>query len=102
MPEPDAATLVILLASCLGLLALILAMLGRFSSRLQRIEALLVQVNSRVESVETAQTEAVAHAGGAFETFLEEDPARRKLTKSEQFSAYRKWRHDNGMNWSNS
>ncbi len=102
MPEPDAATLVILLASCLGLLVLVLAILARISSRLQRIEVLLVQVNSRVESVETAQTAADTHAGGAFEAFLEEDATRRKLPKSEQFSAYRKWRHDNGMNWSNS
>ncbi len=102
MPETDLSTVVILLASCAGLLLLLLLLALRISSRLSRIEGLVRQQPSRQETVESGPSAAEASAGGAFEIFLSEDPSRRELSKAEQFSAYRVWRQEKGMNWSNS
>ena len=44
-------------------------------------------------------TALATSAGGAFEMFLAEEPARRKLPKREQFADYRKWRQEKGLNW---
>ena len=41
-----------------------------------------------------------ATPGTNFEEFLNEDPERGKLTKKEQFKAYRAWRTEKGLNWS--
>jgi hypothetical protein len=94
MPEPEVPsyvlTLVYLLSACLSLLGLLLIMSFRISRRLGRIERQAGAV--RVETL-------AAEAGPAF---LNEDPSRRELSKGEQFAAYRQWRHDKGMNWSNS
>lgn len=35
-----------------------------------------------------------------FDQFLEEEPSRKLLSKSEQAEAFRKWRTDRGLNWS--
>lgn len=102
MPESEGSTLVILLSSCAGLLVLILVMTFWLSRRLSRIESLLVQNTSHPESAESAPSAAETSSGGAFEAFLSEDPARRELPKAEQFSAYRQWRQEKGLNWSNS
>lgn len=37
--------------------------------------------------------------GTPFEAFLNEDPARRLLSKKEKFAAYRHWRSQKGLNW---
>lgn len=97
MPESEMSTMVILLASCAGLLVLLLLLVFRISGRLARMEVLLGQGQNHRETGDSAPS-----AGGAFEIFLNEDPARRDLPKAEQFSAYRQWRHERGMNWSNS
>ena len=102
MPESQAPTLIILLSSCLGLLVLVLFLVLRISLRLSRIERAAGKSSSPTESVEQAPSVAETSPGGAFETFLSEEPSRRNLTKSEQFSAYRQWRQEKGMNWSNS
>lgn len=102
MPETDLSTVVILLASCAGLLLMLLLVAFRISSRLSRIEGLFRQQPSRQESVEVGPSAAERSPGGAFENFLNEDPSRRELSKAEQFSAYRLWRQEKGMNWSNS
>jgi hypothetical protein len=102
MPESEVSTMVILLASCTGLLVLMLLLVFRISRRLARIEGRLGQSQNRQESIDSAPSAAERSAGGAFETFLNEDPARRDLPKGEQFSAYRQWRQEKGMNWSNS
>lgn len=102
MPESEAPTLVILLSSCGGLLVLVLFMTFRLSRRLSRIEGLLGQSANRHESSGSAPSEAETSSGGAFEAFLSEDPARREMAKGEQFSAYRRWRQEKGLNWSNS
>ncbi len=102
MPESEAPTFVILLSSCAGLLVLVLFMTFRLSRRLSRIESLLGQSASHPESSGSVPSEAETSSGGAFEVFLSEDPARRELRKGEQFSAYRRWRQEKGLNWSNS
>lgn len=102
MPETDLSTVVILLASCAGLLLMLLFVAFRISSRLSRIEGLVSQRSSRHETGDAGPSAAETSPGGAFEAFLSEDPSRRALTKAEQFSAYRVWRQEKGMNWSNS
>jgi hypothetical protein len=37
--------------------------------------------------------------GTPFDEFLNEDPARRAMSKKEQFAAYRDWRSAKGLNW---
>jgi hypothetical protein len=101
MPEADLSTLVILLCACVGLLALILLSLIRVGGFLRRIERRL-EGGATPDAAAPAPGAAETAAGGAFESFLNEDPARRKLSKSEQFAAYRRWRQENGLNWSNS
>ncbi len=102
MPETDLSTVVILLASCVGLLLILLFVAFRILSRLSRIEGLGNQRPSRQETADAEPSAVEASAGGAFEAFLSEDPSRRSLSKAEQFSAYRLWRQEKGMNWSNS
>lgn len=102
MSEPVAPLVVILLASVLGLLGLVFAILVRTAARVARIERLLAGERPREEVAGTSPSPAESAAGGAFETFLSEDPARRELPKGEQFAAYRRWRQARGLNWSNS
>lgn len=103
MPESDAlSTLLIVLCACAGLLVLVLLLVLRISSRLSRMENFASQAAPArtAEPVDRIPSAAETSPGGAFELFLSEDPARRALTKSEQFSAYRQWRQEKGMNWS--
>ena len=92
----------ILLGSCLSLLILALLLIFRISSRVHRIEILLLHTHSHAEPAHETPSVAETSAGGAFELFLSEDPERRNLGKKEQFAAYRQWRKEKGMNWSNS
>lgn len=101
-PEIDLSTLVILLSACVCLLVIVILVALRISSRLARIERQLTPGQSRHVATESALSAAETSAGGAFEMFLSEDPVRRSLPKGEQFSAYRHWRQEKGMNWSNS
>ena len=80
---------------------MVLLLAFRISSRLSRIEGLARQLSGRQELVETGSQAAEKTPDGAFENFLNEDPARRDLSKTEQFNAYRLWRQKKGMNWSN-
>jgi hypothetical protein len=102
MPELSSSTVMILLSSAVGLLVLLLGMIIGISRRLTRMERWLVESENRQGSGEASPSLAETSAGGAFETFLKEEPARRKLPKGEQFAEYRRWRQENGMNWSNS
>lgn len=101
MPDPVAPTVVILLASALGLLVLVLALVLGISRRLARLEHRLAAAAASAE-VAAAPSSAETSAGGAFEAFLDEEPARRALPKGEQFAQYRRWRQAHGMNWSKS
>ena len=108
--ESGISTVVILLASATGLLFLLLLTAIGIRNRLVRLERLLASKrdeSSPARASSGASSEALVPeievtSGGVFETFLNEDPARRNLPKKEQAAAYRKWRQEKGMNWSNS
>jgi hypothetical protein len=102
MPETASSTAMILLYAIMGLLVLVLAFLSGIARRLMRIESRLRQDDFHQETVLQAPSAAETSKGGAFETFLSEDPQRRNLSKAEQFAEYRRWRQKNGLNWSNS
>ena len=102
MPEPEAPMVMILLSSCVGLLGWVLWLLFRISRRLSRIETQVTQNPGRSETDGGTPSAAETSPGGAFEAFLSEDPSRRGLAKGEQFTAYRQWRQEKGLNWSNS
>ena len=96
----EAQWLIVLISSCMGLVVLVLLLVWRISARLVRIERLIAA--DRPVAGDLPPSPAEVSAGGAFEAFLAEDPDRREMTKSEQFSAYRQWRAEKGLNWSNS
>lgn len=102
VPEISSSTGFILLCACAGMSVLVLGLAIGISRRLRRIEHWLVeQENRRLSEVpEVAATERPS--GGAFDEFLNEDPKRLLLSKSEQSAEYRKWRQEKGLNWSNS
>jgi hypothetical protein len=102
VPFIESSTVVILLASILGVVVMILSVFWGAARTLARIERRLAELQSRDGVGEERLSAAENAAGGAFETFLSEDPARRQLPKKEQFAAYRKWRQEKGLNWSNS
>lgn len=102
MPEPEPQLPVILLSACAGLLVVVTFFIFRILSRLSRIEDLVSRNDGPVEPAAPTPGVAETSAGGAFEAFLAEDASRRDLPKKEQFAAYRKWRHEKGLNWSNS
>jgi hypothetical protein len=92
----DGVILVVLFAALLLLLAI--------RSALGRLE---VRLNQLVRSPESASREPESNTenheqNSVFERFLAEDPARLSLPKNEQAAAYRRWRRENGMNWSHS
>ena len=93
----------ILIYSGIGFLLLWIILTWWLVVRLGRIERALAALASRAEPAANAQPPAIeTQPGGAFEAFLMEDPERRKLPKGEQFAAYRRWRQEKGLNWSNS
>ena len=102
MPEFASSTVVILLASLLGVVLLLLVWVFGISRTLLRIERRMSESAPSQRLADSSPSSAETSAGGAFESFLSEDPARRKLTKAEQFAEYRKWRQENGLNWTNS
>ena len=91
---------VILLSLALLLLFILLMMAAGIRRALARVEFRLSQ---QAEHKEGAAHVAEAEAKeSAFQAFLAEDPQRLGLPKSEQFAAFREWRREKGMNWSNS
>lgn len=102
MNELSSAPALILLGLLFVLLFAVLIYTVQIAARLRRIENLILVESDRPLSRETVPSPAETSAGGAFEMFLDEEPARRMLSKSEQFAAYRQWRQEKGMNWSNS
>lgn len=104
MPETEPQSTVILIAIyfTIFLLVVIILMIARIFGRLKHLEGQFSRGKSNVEVSEPVPSVAETSPGGAFEAFLAEDPGRLQLTKKEQFAAYRKWRQENGLNWSNS
>ncbi len=90
---------------CAGFLALLVLMLFILWRKLVRIENRLNQWTPQKPARVTSHTAAAdldSSQTSHFEEFLNEDPSRRELSKGEQFSAFRKWRQERGMNWSKS
>lgn len=103
MPSDATPMMPLLIYIALGLLLLLLLLTGWLGVRIGRIEKSLAKFSSRPDPAPDSQPPAIeTQPGGAFEAFLAEDPERRKLPKSEQFAAYRRWRQEKGLNWSNS
>jgi hypothetical protein len=102
MNELSSVPALILVGLCAGLLLAGLLVVMQISGRIRRIETLLEREPVAPTPREVVPGSAETAAGGAFEMFLDEEPARRMLSKSEQFAAYRQWRQEKGMNWSNS
>jgi hypothetical protein len=97
----------LLMNSLLGAIAVLL-LLGlwigaRVVSRLGRLEKLLEsgrQPSGQADEMAASMAEiATEPSDSAFARFLEERPDCRQLSKSEQSSAYRKWRKQQGLNW---
>lgn len=101
LESPESQTLLFLVCACAGLLVILVLMLIRIGSRLSRIEGRLAS-RKTTETSEVAPSLAETSPGGAFESFLEEEPDRREMPKKEQFAAYRQWRQERGLNWSGS
>jgi len=93
---------VILLSCCAALLLVVLMSIFQIFKKLGRIENQLSRSGGFPDLLEQAPAVVETSNGGLFEAFLSEDPSRRGLTKGEQSAAYRKWRQQKGMNWSNS
>ncbi len=101
---PDNTVLTILAALCAGLLFFVLLLLMGIRSSLGKLERSFAA--KKPEAAPATQPSparpADATAGSAFDAFLKEDPSRLELSKKEQSAAYRKWRQEHGMNWTNS
>jgi hypothetical protein len=103
MPDDATPMITILLYTTIGLLLLLLVLTAWLSMRLGRIEKYLANFSLRPDTAPDSKVPAIeTQPGGAFEAFLAEDPEHRKLPKGEQFAAYRRWRQEKGLNWSNS
>lgn len=100
MSGVETAVLFGMLALCAGCLIVLLGIVLRMAGRLRRVEKLLASREAGNGTVVIAASAGTSAPRGEFETFLTEDPARRQLSKGEQFSAYRKWRREKGLNWS--
>lgn len=100
MPDTASSIFMILFVATVGLLVLVVAILLGISRRLMRIERMHSEESARREDADAGPLPSETASGGAFETFLSEDPERRNIPKREQFAAYRRWRQENGLNWS--
>lgn len=91
---------VILLSLILLMLIILLMVANGIRRAVLQVEFRLQQQAERKESAaHVAEAEAKE---SAYHAFLAEDPQRLGLPKSEQFAAFREWRREKGMNWSNS
>ncbi len=99
---PYVLQLIIFLSLILMLVGFQLIVSLNTARRIKRLENRLDGPSKNQASQESEPGHAETSPGGAFEAFLLENPERRKMVKSEQFAAYRKWRHEKGMNWANS
>ncbi len=100
MPDHElSSTAIILLGSVLGCLLLLLVLIIGISRKVSRIAIQLSSIEA-LQPAHTQENSPDSQHPTLFESFLSEDPSRSKLTKNEQFAAYRKWRQEKGLNWS--
>ena len=100
MPAHESPFLLIAVWSCAGLLLMLVLLIVRMLSLIHVLQKSVR--NMAASAVDDSALGAETTSGGAFEIFLNEESSRRALPKSEQFAAYRQWRQEKGMNWSNS
>lgn len=95
-------TTVLLFIGVITLVAILLLLL-RINGRLAALSHRLSKNSrsSKLAEPDADPQDVEATSGTHFEEFLNEDPQRRTLAKKEQFKAYRKWRAEKGLNWSN-
>lgn len=87
---------------CLALLIAIFFLVLRINAKLSVLSNKSSHANhtgSTANETEETPTNVEVEPGTPFEEFLNEDPARRALSKKEQFAAYRDWRSQKGLNW---
>jgi len=99
--EIGESAVVILLVGLCGLTLIGVMVAVRISGRLARIERLLARRSTNAGSprVKVGARESPRSSAGDFERFMLEDPARRTMSKKEQFAAYRAWRKERGLSW---
>lgn len=102
MTETDNQTLVYLLCATLALLIFLIFVTWSIARSLAKIERRLASIQPQAQNDSTPLSVAETSPGGAFEAFLNEVPDMKKLPKSDQFAAYRKWRQEKGLNWTGS
>ncbi len=100
MQEPPYPAIIILFSTSVGLLALAVFLLLKISRSLARIQRHLAATPASQPGVPEESGVDDPAPGGAFETFLDEDPERRSMARKDQFAAYRNWRRAKGLNWS--
>ena len=92
----------ILVAGMLFVLVVMLFLLASLSRSVARMEGRMgqqqVKTTAPSMSGESMASRKLEHRED-FMTFLIEDPERRKLSKREQFAAYREWRKAKGLSW---
>lgn len=98
MPEATSPLLIYLLCGVIALLLFLIVISWNIVRGLAKIERRLSTHQNDNSAPSTPETSP----SGAFEAFLNEEPAIKKLPKGEQFAAYRKWRQEKGLNWSGS
>jgi hypothetical protein len=100
MPDHElSSTAIILLGSVLGCLLLLLVLVIGISRKVSRI-AIQLSTLDALQASAPQENSPGSQQPTLFDDFLAEDPSRSKLTKNEQFAAYRKWRQEKGLNWS--
>jgi len=91
----------LLLYTATGALLLILFLLFLIYTKFSVLSAKLTRSNrsAKFEEQDASPNAVEAPSGTHFEEFLNEHSDRRRLTKKEQFKAYRAWRTEKGLNW---
>ena len=86
----------------LGVLALVVILLVSTRIALSSMEMRLRRLQKALDDnpIRASEADGSSSTESAFDQFLAEDPERLKLSKTEQFAAYREWRKVKGMNWS--
>lgn len=109
--DADGGAQMILLLGILGVLLAMMVLLGTISRSLLRMEKRLAERQVAPGQVHDSPrlASSMSHPSPAmmkriakesdFMVFLAEDKTRRNLPKREQFSAYRQWRKEKGLNW---
>jgi len=88
------------LGAILFLQLVLLVLVLQLAGRLRRLQAWLVEKLSPPAPAGVRERSSERRARKRlFEQYLDEDPNRRYLPKKEQFSGFRRWRSEQGLNW---